>query len=231
MMAQRKTKNLRVVKRRSAFVPEKVYKVVAKPKVAPHKHKKKVVKKPHQSLSERIHTPVTTPVFIVFLIGIIVFSLTVLVFGVNQINRNIQQTNESITLAAYDKDTLKRLQLIGQKEDYPSEIAQYQSAPADLQAFLLNDYKMLKTSCIVNGSFAGPLSYTVVNVVYDSFARIEKNCNGTDTLLLKKMSGTWTVIYSGNDLPKCSEVNAFGIPQGISYKCRDGFVTYTNPNP
>jgi hypothetical protein len=70
-----------------------------------------------------------------------------------------------------------------------------------------------------------------VNVVYDQFAKISKDCNGADTIILAKISNNWTVIVSGNDLPTCKDVNAFEIPQGISYKCRDGFVTYTNPNP
>jgi hypothetical protein len=96
---------------------------------------------------------------------------------------------------------------------------------------VLRDYTLHKANCIVNGQFVGSLQYEIVNVVYDQFAKISKDCNGADTIILAKISNKWTVIVSGNDLPTCKDVNAFAIPQGISYKCRDGFVTYTNPNP
>ncbi len=178
-----------------------------------------------------LHQAIPLPILILvglFIVGTLLFTTW---YATHVLTRTIQDTNETIAAGAYTKDTVQRMRLIGKPDTYPAEIANYQSAPEDLQPFILDDYKMLKTQCIVNGSFAGAVSYAIVNVVYDSFARIEKNCNGADTLLLKKMSGTWTVIYSGNDLPTCSDVNAFGIPQGISYKCRDGFVTYTNPNP
>lgn len=230
MATKRPAKKKSNIVRRRPPIPEKIYKVV--PKRADHRpKKKKKTGRKNVPLTARLHQAIPLPLLILISIVIVCLTLATMWYATQNISRIIQNTNETIATGAYSKDTVQRLRLIGKTENYPSEIANYQSAPEDLQPFILEDYKMLKTQCIVNGSFAGPISYKVVNVVYDSFARIEKNCNGADTLLLKKISGTWTVIYSGNDLPKCSDVNAFGIPQGLSYKCRDGFVTYTNPNP
>lgn len=216
-------------KRRLVTAPETVYKVVSKPskRIAP----KHIVRKNRPTLYSRLHGRFQTRWLVYILIPLVLLS----VFGLYRIhiytNITILNANQSSENAMFDSDTLQRLRLIGQERDYPTEITNYQSTPADLRSFIISDYKQLKTNCIVNGAFADTPSYTVVNIVYDSFARVEKSCNGADTLILKKMSGVWTIIYAGNDLPKCSDVNAFDIPQGISYKCREGFVTYTNPNP
>lgn len=230
MATKRTAKKRSTIARRGGRVPENIYKVVPK-RLIDRTKKKKVAQKRHVSVRTRLHQTIPRPVLILVGLLLICTVLFTTWYANNVLTRSIKDTNETIAAGAYTKDTVQRMRLIGKPDTYPAEIANYQSAPEDLQPFILDDYKMLKTQCIVNGGFAGPVSYAIVNVVYDSFARIEKNCNGADTLLLKKMSGTWTVIYSGNDLPKCSDVNAFGIPQGISYNCRDGFVTYTNPNP
>ncbi len=229
MAVRRSAKKKSDIVRRRVPIPENVYKVVPKRMVRQAKKKKSTHKK--TTLAAQLQQTVPPMLLIVIGVAIVGFALTAIVYATQKISHDIQRTNETIAAGAYSKDTVQRMRLIGKPDTYPAEIANYQSAPDDLQLFILDDYKMLKTQCIVNGSFAGEVSYAIVNVVYDSFARIEKNCNGTDTLMLKKMSGIWTVIYSGNDLPKCSDVNAFGIPQGISYKCRDGYITYTNPNP
>lgn len=214
------------------YKPEQVYKVVPKRRFVTSKQtKKKHHKKTHTSFHQFLTWPIPVVVLVILAVAIIGSIFLAVRYAYVTVRQTIDTTNTTIADNAYSKDTVQRLRLIGKTENYPAEIKNYQSAPQDLQPFILEDYRFLKTQCIVNGAFAGPLTYEIVNVVYDSFARIEKNCNGADTLLLKKMSGTWTVIYRGNDLPKCSDVNAFGIPQGISYKCRDGFVTYTNPNP
>ena len=214
--------------RRLANRPENVYKVV------PKRSKKRAITPPIKNqhmltglLRKKLHT--NWLIIAVLLTG---FLAAIPVFRMAQSTVHmLDKADASSATATFDQDTLQRLYLIGQEKDYPTEIGNFQSAPADLRDFIITDYKNLKTNCIVNGAFISAPRYLVANVVSDSFARIEKSCNGADTLLLKKMSGTWTVIYAGNDLPKCSEVNAFSIPQGISYKCRDGIVTYTNPNP
>lgn len=130
-----------------------------------------------------------------------------------------------------DSSAWTMLRLVGSPSYYPKEIQNYSSAPADLQAFALKDYRKFKASCISNGKLITPLNYQISNVVYDSFARISKECGGTDMSIVVKMSNKWTVVFEGNDLPTCDSVNEYQIPQGISSQCVKNLVVYTNPNP
>lgn len=224
----KKSPNATIAQQRRSKTPERIYKVKPKKQVVKPRPKIKRRHHKHKQLLSMSLPRVATIVIIVF--------VTTLASGVvfvraYQAYNALRSANESASDALYSKEMVEKMRLIGDGTNYPNEIINYQSAPQDLQNFLVQDYKKLKTGCIINGQFAGTLQYTVVNVVYDSFARIEKNCNGADTLLLSKISGVWTVIYAGNDLPPCDAVNAFDIPRGLSSQCRDGLVTYTNPNP
>lgn len=216
------------IKKANPVKPETIYRVMPK-KIGFTKKKKLKKKKSKQHL--RLQTTLPT-ITVIIILGVALIVATI-VFGMGAYltKRSIYSANKATQYANFDSDTIRRLALIGSNANYPSEIGNFQSAPDDLRDFVLKDYKLLKTNCIVNGEFAGSVNYEIVNVVYDSFARIEKDCAGKDTLVLKKMSGIWTVIFSGNDLPECADVNAFAVPQGITYNCRVGTVTYTNPNP
>lgn len=220
---QKKPKTSKIV--RVSNKPEQVYKVVAKKRIAP---KKKVVKKHkkftfHSKLSKKT-------VLIVIGIALLVAFIVLSISGKQMLDA-LQETKRPAGSLELSSQAAADLKLLGSKSNYPNEIINFQSAPDDLQEYVLRDYTLHKANCIVNGQFVGTVRYEISNVVYDSFARISKDCNGADSVILSKIGGRWTVIVSGNDLPTCKDVNAFDIPQGISYKCRDGFVTYTNPNP
>lgn len=205
--------------------PEQVYKVVARKTTAP---KKKPIKK-HKKYS--LHSKLSKRT-IVIVIGIALLgAFTILSISGKQMLDALRETERPAGSLELSSQAAADLKLLGSKSQYPNEIINYQSAPEDLQQYVLRDYTLHKANCIVNGQFVGTLRYEITNVVYDKFARISKDCNGADTNILAKIGGSWTVIVAGNDLPTCKDVNAFDIPQGISYKCRDGFVTYTNPNP
>jgi hypothetical protein len=222
-------KNKNVQSKKSKFVrskkPEQIFKVVAKKPHIPTKR----VKKKHKTYTLRTKLSKKTTVLVIG--AAVVCAFIVLSISGKQMLDALDATKRppgSLELSAQAAADLK---LLGSKSNYPNEIINYQSAPVDLQEYALRDYTLHKANCIVNGQYVGTLRYEISNVVYDKFARISKDCNGVDSIILSKIGGRWTVIVAGNDLPTCKDVNAFDIPQGISYKCRDGFVTYTNPNP
>lgn len=205
--------------------PEQVFKVVTNKRTIV---KKKPAKK-HKKFS--IHTPMSKKTISISIVIAIAIAGILLSYSGKQMLDALDETKRPAGSLELSSEAAASLKLLGSKSNYPNEIINYQSAPEDLQVYVLRDYTLHKANCIVNGQFVGTLHYEIVNVVYDQFARISKDCNGADTEILAKISNKWTVIVSGNDLPLCKDVNAFTIPQGISYKCRDGFVTYTNPNP
>lgn len=208
--------------------PEAVYKVVKKPVIST-KTGKKAPKRKKKRIT--LHTTVPRPVAIASLVLLVCIVIGGIMVATHRIDHMITDTRATTAQLGYSKDMIKKMSLMGNDANYPNEIINFQSAPADLQEFVLRDYKAHKSQCIVNGTFAGPLRYEIVNIVYDTYARIEKECAGTDTLIVKKMSGVWTAVFSGNDWLECDDVNAFDVPQGIAYYCREGTVTYTNPNP
>lgn len=122
-------------------------------------------------------------------------------------------------------------ELIGNKGQLESEITNFQSAPDDLRDWVLRDYAVFKSKCIVNGEFIGPTTYEIANVVYDGYAKILMNCEGEDAQIVAKIGGRWVVVHSGQAAPNCNDVNSLAIPQGVAATCTDGKVLYPNPNP
>ncbi|MEZ6331060.1 MAG: hypothetical protein R3B12_03550 [Candidatus Saccharimonadales bacterium] len=75
-----------------------------------------------------------------------------------RIHNALRSANESASDALYSKEMVEKMRLIGDGTNYPNEIINYQIVlRKDLQNFLVQDYKKLKTGCIHNGQFAGTL--------------------------------------------------------------------------
>jgi hypothetical protein len=125
----------------------------------------------------------------------------------------------------------QKQQLIGNKSQLQSEITNYQSLPEDLGQWVLRDYAVFKSKCIVNGQYIGPTTYIIDNVVYDKYAKIYMNCEGEDAQIVAKIGGRWAVVHSGNTAPNCLDVNSLDLPQGVAKTCTDGRILYPNPNP
>lgn len=168
-------------------------------------------------------------------IFIIVFVLIFVIFMANlylawQSNNKLYadiQKQYDIDINEYKQ----KQKLIGTKEQLQSEIINYQSLPEDLRQWVLRDYAVFKSKCIVNGQFIGPTAYKIVNVVYDKYAKIYMNCEGEDSQIVAKIGGRWAVVHSGNTAPNCLDVNSLDLPQGVAKTCTDGRILYPNPNP
>jgi hypothetical protein len=129
------------------------------------------------------------------------------------------------------QDINTKKELIGSKSQIISEIVNYQSAPEDLQDYVVRDYAVFKSKCIVNGQFIGPTYYEIAAVAYDSYAKVLMDCEGQDAQILVKIGGKWVVAHAGQDAPNCNDVNSLAIPMGIAPTCTDGKILYPNPNP
>jgi hypothetical protein len=134
-------------------------------------------------------------------------------------------------LLAYNEDQIAIADLVGTRKQLISEVAGYQSAPTDLQDYVLKDYRAFKKTCIANFQLLDDTKYFIKNVVYDKYALVSKYCDGVQNNILAKINDVWTVIYNGNALIPCSLVNDFSIPQGVSMRCTLNGTSYLNPNP
>jgi hypothetical protein len=135
-------------------------------------------------------------------------------------------------MLAYDRGDIKTAGAIGTYNQLKKEIVGFNKATsADLQAYVLKDYKNFKKSCVVNGEISNPVYYELENFVYNTFARIKRGCNGHERIILKKFNNRWAVVYVDNKMISCEMVNAFSIPQPISYNCENKGVVFINPNP
>jgi len=132
---------------------------------------------------------------------------------------------------AYDKSQIKTAKIVGTNAQLKNEIKNYNWAPADLQNFMLVDYKRIKKNCVVNGSLVGEVSYRLLSVQYDKYATVMRGCNGEQKSILAKFSTNWIVIFSGNTTVSCSVINDYNIPMSVSPNCETNGVIYLNPNP
>lgn len=171
---------------------------------------------------------------------VIIISLTIAIFFFTYYLVNLYQQNkadqdfydqlEQQTILELSEINSKK-KLIGTKDQLASEIINYQSAPTDLQNWVLKDYFVFKSKCIVNGEYIGPASYEINNVTYDEYAKILMNCAGEDQQIVAKVGGSWAVVAAGKAAPDCNDVNSLAIPMGIAPTCTDGKTLYPNPNP
>lgn len=202
-------------------------------------YSKKVVSKPKNKLNYYDFMPsihwLSIKSGLILKIIIIVFVLIFVIFMTNlyfkwQSNNRFYadiQKQYDIDINEYKQ----KQQLIGTKEQLQAEITNYQSLPDDLGQWVLRDYAVFKSKCIVNGQFIGPTTYIIDNVVYDKYAKIYMNCEGEDSQIVAKIGGRWSVVHSGNTAPNCQDVNSLDIPQGVAKTCTDGRILYPNPNP
>lgn len=216
------------------ITPEVVY--VAKPKkpVATKKPIKKTAKKSHKKplLLKRVNKHLFYS--IIFIVGVVV-TLFVWVYVATQVNKATVVFDAAEAVARNSgvnrSSDLQTVRVVGSDEKLKSEIINLQSAPPDLQAYILKDYRLFKQTCVVNGQLIDTASYELEGVVYDTFAKIRRECNGSDSLILKKFDSGWSVIFTGNAYPECSLVNDLNVPKGMAYNCTQNGVTYINANP
>jgi hypothetical protein len=221
-------------------VPRKSKKSVAKPeysiKVVPKKSpqqvtKKRIVKKTKSQ--PRLTRQQKNKIIITIVLVVLISCLSIFIaYSVNKAKQAYDQaakTAESFNII--DASTLQESKIIGSNEQLALEIDNYESSPADLQNYALNDYRQLKRKCIVNNRVYGNLSYSIASVADAQYAQIKKNCNGIQTQILKKFGEKWTVVYEGNSPPLCNLTNDLAIPQRVSLNCMIGGTTYLNPNP
>lgn len=229
-MAKKKP-SAKVTKARN-FKPEIVY-FAKKPKPIVVKKPKKAVKKHHRPLKIR---RVNRKSFyaIIFVVALITTVLvwtyvTAQVRQATKIFDSAQQITSNSALKNYKQLSVARA--VGSDEKLKSEIINLQSGPADLQKYVLTDYRIFKQGCVVNGQLIDNTSYEIVNVIYDKFAVIARTCSGTDKAILKKFDVGWAIAFSGNVYPPCSLTNDLAIPQGASLYCVQNGITFVNPNP
>lgn len=206
-------------------------KIAAPPKKTHHK-KSHLGASIRRFLKKRIPRRVFLPIVAIILaIAVVVTGLSVLqsVRTTNTLlDRAAKQANVPFLIAKKEADLIR---IIGTSTKRQAEIENYQSAPADLQAFMMKDYRQFKEQCIAAGALPDDVGYKVENVIYDSYAIIKRSCNGAETAIAKKFENGWAIAFSGNVLPPCSLINDYDIPQGASYYCQQNGITYINPNP
>lgn len=168
----------------------------------------------------------------------LIIGISVLIFVIFMANLYMQWRETNMFYSDLQKryeidinEYKQKQKLIGNKSQLQSEITNYQSLPDDLGQWVLRDYAVFKSKCIVNGQFIGPTTYIIDNVVYDKYAKIYMNCEGEDSQIVAKIGGRWSVVHSGNTAPNCQDVNSLDIPQGVAKTCTDGRILYPNPNP
>jgi hypothetical protein len=189
------------------------------------RHKKRVLKPKFKLISQRM---------LLLYLGfvLIVFALWFMYQSVN-LTKSVYEASisDSNSFLAYDKSQIKTAKIVGTKVQLKNEIKNYNWAPADLQKFMLNDYKSIKKNCVVNGSLVGEVSYRLLSIEYDKYATVMRGCNGEQKSVLAKFSNNWIVIFSGNTTISCSVINDYDIPKIVSPICETNGVLYLNPNP
>lgn len=216
-------------KKRSVGLPQKPLPKPVKP--APKKRHKKTLSL--KKLGQRkVKNPICISIIAIFLAIVVIIVWVLVAKSVKETNNSLDASEKSANgMYIVAKKEADLIRVIGTKLKRQSEVVNYQSAPADLQKFIDADYKAFKQQCMVNGKITNNVGYEVTSIVYDSYAVIKRNCDGNDTLILKKFDTKWAVVFSGNVLPTCSTVNDFDIPQGASMNCEQNGVVYLNPNP
>jgi hypothetical protein len=213
--------------------PEVSYKVVLKKtKINPKTPKKIKTKIIPKSVSKFFKKNLVSILGISIILFIISFTIYFVTSSITKTLESYNSAQDSATsFMTVDKNQISTASVVGSDKQLQNEIINFQSAPDDLREFTIKDYRKFKSNCVVNGNLIGTVNYKIENVVYDKFSKIVRTCVSNETVILAKVSNNWTIVFSGNSLPECSLVNSFNLPQGVSYNCLDGLVTYTNPNP
>jgi hypothetical protein len=223
-------------KQKKQLKPEFSIKVVAKkpaiPKKLPQKYPLKKQKKTPTFWARLPRQKKLIVIFISICSAIIAVSFVA-------VGASLKRTNDALdnavraadSLNTTDASTGSNAKLIGSNDQLSKEIDNYATSPADLQAYVLKDYRLLKQNCIVNGKIYSSLSYGIASVADAQYAQIKRNCNGEQTQILKKFGEKWTVVHEGNDPPQCSLINDMAIPRRVALNCVIGGTTYLNPNP
>lgn len=182
--------------------------------------------------SKKLKSPIFNTIVMIVLVFFVILTCVIVSKSIKQTNILLDQSNAtSNTMYLFAKKQAEIIKIIGPKQKRQSEIVNFQSAPKDLQEFVEADYKEFKQQCIVNGKLQDGVSYEISNIIYDKFATVSRNCNGAESSILRKFDKKWSVVFSGNNLPKCSLINDLDIPQGASMYCDQNGVSYVNPNP
>lgn len=237
-MAQQKNRQSKNTPKRT-IKPEEVLVVRPKQKTVIRTTKKVAPpkkKRPKLRIKKYANMRVRQPVFKLIVVAFLCVAVAVAWFFVSE---SLRETNRSLDASAKAangmfvaaKAEADLVRIIGTKTQRANEIINYQSAPKDLQSFVMSDYRTFKKQCIANGKLSNDISYELNNVIYDEFAVAKRTCNGTDTAIFKKFDGKWALVFSGNVLPKCSLVNDLNIPQGATMYCSQDDIRYLNPNP
>lgn len=213
--------------------PEISYKVVPKRLVLKNKQKKpkpkfKILKKCTAKIKMHASSLFLILIFTIIFISIFWFIKTAVT---NTDNSYENSLNVAKSFLIVDSKKVQVASVVGSNYQLEKEIENFQSAPDDLKAFILKDYREFKGNCVVNGKLIGPVEYKLENVVYDQFARLKRTCITNDSAIIAKIGGRWSFVTVGNVLPECRVVNDLNLPQGVTFNCTDGMVIYTNPNP
>jgi hypothetical protein len=203
-----------------------------KSKSASKKRKRVVLKKVHRRYIAAPKLSIKILMLVLVVMVLLSYSL-IYMFKSSLITNKVysQSNNIASSFLAYDKTQIGIAGIIGPKETLTREIKNYYTIPRDLQNFVLADYKAFKRNCIANLELTDKPAYEIINTVYDKYALVNKDCNGSEKSYLAKISENWTVVYSGNEIISCDMVNVFSIPKGITTNCATNRVIYTNPNP
>lgn len=208
--------------------------VAAKPKKSPKKQKKHIRKKNSIAKYFKLRIKQRTFALIVASVAIVAIVIVWLTASqaVLQANKMFDSA-QSVAGSAYEavKQEAELVKIIGNNDQRAREIVNYQSAPAELQKFIMADYRQFKKLCIANGVLSDDVGYELSGVIYDSYAVAKRSCNGTETVIFKNFNKNWALVFSGNIDPPCTLVNDLEIPQGAAMYCAQDGVRYVNANP
>lgn len=208
--------------------------VATKPKKSPKKSKKRNRRK--NGIAKYFKFRIKQRTFALIVACVTLVAIVIVWLAASQA---VLQTNkmfdsaQSVAGSAYEavKQEAKLVKIIGNNDQRAREIINYQSAPAELQKFIMADYRRFKKQCIANGKLSDDIGYELSAVIYDTYAVAKRSCNGTDTVIFKKFDNGWALVFSGNIDPPCTLVNDLEIPQGASMYCALDGVRYVNANP
>jgi hypothetical protein len=126
--------------------PEQIFKVVTKKQPVV---KKKPLKK-HKKFT--LKTPLSKKTIIITIAIAVAIAGVVLSYAGKQMLDALHETERPTGSLELSSEAAANLKLLGSKSNYPNEIKNYQSAPADLQEYVLRDYTLHKANCIVTGN-------------------------------------------------------------------------------
>jgi hypothetical protein len=217
--------------------PEMVYTALPKRAPRPKPIKKPPKKRPHAkhvaTKAEKRRQKRIINHALAGLVGLLLFvGGLYIITGIFKLERIFDESlRQADVINQIDEKAVKNARIAGSDGELQQQVVNFQSAPADLQKYVIADYRKFKNSCIVNDQISPDVGYQVVAVVYDSFAKVARTCGGTTSALIKKFDSGWVEVFNGNVPPTCSLVNDLAIPKGLSEICIEQGIQYTNPNP